>query len=398
MTSPKWLPLGLSCCVAVGCAQGGAVPRALSPNVARLSGSTCALTIYIFGGQPDGGQPWGPLVAYKGLLYGTTMTGGENNLGSVFSITPSGSEKVLYSFSGSDGEYPEGGLALIEGVLYGTTTAGGRNGQGTLFSITTSGDEKVLYSFAGGKDGAAPSAAPIRVGSFLYGTTASGGSGGDGTIYRFGVFGKGGERVLYAFKGGSDGAQPESSLIRYDNAFYGTTYSGGANGYGTTFMLDNSNVETVLHHFKGGTYEGAHPVGALTVVGKQFFGTTEYGGSANDGTVYKMYSGGHITLVYTFGVKKDDGINPASGLMLADNGLMYGTTLGDVTYGSGTLYSISTLGTESIIAVFDGSPSDPPGCPSMPEAGVTAIGDVLYGTSSSVTGESGAGTVYAVKL
>ena len=83
--------------------------------------------------------------------------------GTVFSVTPSGTEKVLHSFgNGTDGAGPRASLIELNGNLYGTTTSGGEYDAGTVFSITPGGTERVLHSF-NGTDGANPYAALIAV-------------------------------------------------------------------------------------------------------------------------------------------------------------------------------------------------------------------------------------------
>jgi uncharacterized repeat protein (TIGR03803 family) len=60
------------------------------------------------------------------------------------------SYKSLYNFgTGSDGQQPKAALIDVNGVLYGTTYAGGVYSDGTVFSMSTTGTEKVLYSFLG---------------------------------------------------------------------------------------------------------------------------------------------------------------------------------------------------------------------------------------------------------
>jgi uncharacterized repeat protein (TIGR03803 family) len=134
-----------------------------------------------------------------GTLYGTTCTGGANGYGTVYKITTSGTERVLYSFAGppNDGSCPEAGLNNVGGILYGTTICGGANGDtsfcnpggggyGTVYKITTSGTESVLYSFAGPpSDGSGPAAGLTNVGGTLYGTTTGSGAGscGCGTVF-----------------------------------------------------------------------------------------------------------------------------------------------------------------------------------------------------------------------
>jgi uncharacterized repeat protein (TIGR03803 family) len=119
--------------------------------------------LYSFGPLPDGEEPSGTLVRDKsGNLYGTTTIGGAYNLGTVFTLTPSGKETVLYSFSGgTDGAEPGGELILgDDGMLYGTTYEGGNSncydGCGTVFKVDRRGQESVLYRFAGIPDGQSP--------------------------------------------------------------------------------------------------------------------------------------------------------------------------------------------------------------------------------------------------
>jgi uncharacterized repeat protein (TIGR03803 family) len=120
-------------------------------------------------------------------------------------------------------------------MLYGTTMEGGTENDGTVFEITTSGTERLLYSFKGGSDGAVPIGLTALKGT-LYGTTASGGSSNDGTIFE--ITASGSESVLYAFKGGTDGAMPEARLHDFKNALYGTTsLAGGSSNAGTVFKV-----------------------------------------------------------------------------------------------------------------------------------------------------------------
>jgi uncharacterized repeat protein (TIGR03803 family) len=199
--------------------------------------------LHSFGGPGDGVAPEAGLVAMNGVLYGTTL-GGVNGTGTVFSITPSGTEKVLYSFGArgsGDGQGPYAGLIAANGVLYGTTIGGGANNTGTVFSITPSGTEKVVYSFgaSGSGDGAYPQFdGVIAVNGVLYGTTIDGGANGNGVV--FSVTPSGSETVLHSFGayGSGDGANPQASLTLRAKTLYGTTSDGGATGQGAIFSLN----------------------------------------------------------------------------------------------------------------------------------------------------------------
>jgi uncharacterized repeat protein (TIGR03803 family) len=97
------------------------------------------------GSCADGSEPTGGVIVdAAGNLYGTTLSGGANNWGAVFSLTPSGTYTVLYSFCSlgacADGSQPQGNLvALSPGNLYETTTLGGANNSGTVYKLTSTG-------------------------------------------------------------------------------------------------------------------------------------------------------------------------------------------------------------------------------------------------------------------
>src|ERR1700716_3135816 len=114
--------------------------------------------LYSFAGSPDGAGPYASLVRHNGVFYGTTRSGGTFGDGTVFKVTIKGKETVLHSFSGgADGSFPYGSLVFDKlGNLYGTTSGGGTFNNGTVFEITSSDTEAVLYAFKGGADGSNP--------------------------------------------------------------------------------------------------------------------------------------------------------------------------------------------------------------------------------------------------
>jgi uncharacterized repeat protein (TIGR03803 family) len=204
-------------------------------------------TLYSFKGGSDGERPFAGLTDVNGTFYGTT--GGQPyGPGTVFKITPSGEETVLHQFGGTsegarDGTQPSSKMIDVNGTLYGTTSWGGAHQLGTVFSITTSGIERVVYSFAGDHDGENPASPLISANGALYGETGQGGASGNGTIYE--INGSGGEHVLYNFKGGVGGANPGGGLFKLHGFLYGTTSNGGnysdclvfGTGCGTFFRM-----------------------------------------------------------------------------------------------------------------------------------------------------------------
>lgn len=117
------------------------------------------------------------LISVQGALYGTTGYGGRSGNGAVYRVSTSGAERVLHIFTGfpADGVRPTASLLNVNGTLYGTTQNGGKYGIGTVYSISTSGTVHVLHSFGGGADGQNPQASVTDVNGTLYGTTRFGG-------------------------------------------------------------------------------------------------------------------------------------------------------------------------------------------------------------------------------
>jgi uncharacterized repeat protein (TIGR03803 family) len=143
---------------------------------------------------------------------------------------------VLHSFGKTaDGVYPQAPLMNVNGMLYGTTFTnkvhGPPDGPGTVFRMDAAGAERVLYAFKGGADGANPAGGLIDVDGTLYGTTQNGGKNGGGTIFSLNAHGSG-ERVLHSFGQGNDGARPVAGLLDVNGTLYGTTSNGGGTGCG----------------------------------------------------------------------------------------------------------------------------------------------------------------------
>jgi uncharacterized repeat protein (TIGR03803 family) len=161
---------------------------------ATQGGSWTEGVLYHFKGGTDGSVPNAALVVDKtGNLYGTTFEGGAG-FGTVFEIAfLTWTETVIYTFTGgSDGASPAAALLRDKtGNLYGTATSGGTNNNGSAFELSppaAQGDpwtETTLYDFAGGHDGSWAQAGLIfGKGGQLYGTTSLGGGPKDGTVFR----------------------------------------------------------------------------------------------------------------------------------------------------------------------------------------------------------------------
>ena len=262
-------------------------------TVFKLDTTGTETVLHTFAGGTDGANPGAGLVRdTAGNLYGTTFYGGESGFGTVYKLDRNGVETVLHSFAGSptDGQEPTAGLVRdAAGNFYGTTITGGASNLGTVYKLDTAGKETVLYSFTGQPDGKFPWAGLVRdaAGNF-YGTTLYGGASDFGTVYKLDTAGK--ETVLHSFTGGRDGKLPYAGLLRdLAGNLYGTTSEGGASRYGTAFQLDTTGRFTVLHSFAFGATDGITPMGGLIrdTTGN-LYGTTLQGGAFSVGTVFKL--------------------------------------------------------------------------------------------------------------
>jgi uncharacterized repeat protein (TIGR03803 family) len=386
----------------VSCSQGGVslplIPAQESPSASSLSASGGLERLHSFAGKPDdGGGPSAPLLWYHGTFYGTTQYGGANNRGSIFSLSTSGKESVLYSFgpaSEADGATPAAGLTERGGAFYGTTQDGGSGcaplGCGTVFKIEPSGGETVLHAFQGGSDGEHPTAGLIDVGGTLYGATAEGGGAGHaccGTIFT--VSASDAVEVIYRFKGDSgDGNEPLGTLVDLNGELYGTTKTGGAENRGTVFAASTSGSERVLYSFKRKSNDGAQPFAGLIAVQGRLYGTTRYGGGNSTqclplgcGTVFETTASGAETVLYRFEGGRD-GFGPTAALAAVKNAL-YGTTQSGGSpgcaggVGCGTLFEISGTHERRLYTFAGGRKS----AGAFPEAGMILENRRLYGTT-----------------
>jgi uncharacterized repeat protein (TIGR03803 family) len=398
--------VGTGLCAASLAACGGSnglsssTPLSVSPQTAPslVAPLTTEKVLYSFAGGTDAGYPVAGPIDLGGILYGTTYYGGRRGSGTVYQVTTSGAESVLHSFAGgSDGASPDAGLTKVDGTLYGTTRHRGIYNEGTVFSVTTSGTEKVLHAFAGGSDGKLPFADLIYVNGTLYGTTNYGGTSNNGTV--FSITTSGTEKIVYSFAGGSDGAKPIAGLTNLNGTLYGTTQYGGGtpcfngSGCGIVFKVTTSGVETVLHRFAGGS-DGRNPQGNMINVEGELYGTTEYGGGPacsglGCGTVFKITTAGSESVLYSFAGPPFDGAYPRAALIHV-GGKLYGTTYAGGYNELGTVFMVLKDGKETELHSFANKPDG-----ANPNGTLIDVGGTLYSTTIG-GGTSGWGTVFSI--
>ena len=373
-----------------------------------------------------------------GNFYGTTVLGGSGRCangfgvtgcGTIYKLTPGGVQTVIYNFdldSGGttavNGIYPYGGLVQgPDGNFYGTTNAGGNAGAscngtlgcGVIFKITPAGQYTVLHTFNGAlanpPEGGGPTGRLIlaKNGKF-YGTTYSGGNAqnfyNQGTI--FSVTSSGAFATVHAFDnihGVTDGVHPYAGLIQgKDGAFYGTTQFGGTANVGTVFKLAGTKV-TVLHSFPqqpGQIYpDGFAPMAALVQASdSNLYGVTSAGGTLNtfyqQGTLFRITTKGVFTKLWEFNAQNPsvNGIAPYGGLVQATDGNLYGTTIQGGAANAGTILQVTLGGTITQLFSLD-SVTNGAAPRSVP---LQASDGTLYLTTSTTTNGTDEGNVLQV--
>lgn len=317
-------------------------------TVFRLTPTGTETTLLSFTNKSDGGYPFAALIQDKaGNLYGTTYEGGVSNDGVVFKLAPDGTETILHAFNGQDGQYLYGGVTIDgKGNLFGTTFQGGTGGKGVVFKIAPDKTFTVLHNFSG-TDGAGSKAGLVKdAAGNLYGTTQQGGGSGAGTVFKLAP-----DRtltMLHSFTQQSDGGFPTAApILDVAGNLYGTTSAGGAGtNAGVVYKVTPTGTLTVLHTFLGDPVDGGVPVAGLIADGQgNLYGTTSAGSkgsSVRAGTVFKLAPDGTETILHSFNGGKG-GSYPAGSLITdpADQtGYFYSTTVGGGTYKLGVIFKI----------------------------------------------------------
>jgi uncharacterized repeat protein (TIGR03803 family) len=327
--------------------------------------------LYSFGSQPkDGSKPnAGVIFDGDGNLYGTTETGGSENGGTVFELTPAGgggwTETILHFFNNKGAAaQPRSGLIFdAAGNLYGTAFYGGdANHDGAVFELIPQAGggwtNQILHAFNGRNGSNSAATLIFDAAGNLYGTTSGGGIHNNGTVFELMPVTGGGwtEKVLHNFNSsGKDGYSPFGSLI-FDAAgnLYGTTVYGGdrnkCGGLGCGIVFELKPVagggwtEKILHTFIG--TDGSAPIAGMVFdTAGNLYGTTTAGGAGSCGTVFELKpraAGGWTEKVLlNFNLNGKAGNTPWSNLIFDAAGNLYGTTVHNGSGGYGTVFELT---------------------------------------------------------
>jgi uncharacterized repeat protein (TIGR03803 family) len=415
-----------------------ALPVVLGVPVGGASAKTAYKVLYWFCQVDpqtcqDGQNPTTGLVEdAQGNVFGGVGTGGPLGSGGIFKVSPKGKESIIYSFCSlpqcADGQYSRDLIMDAKGAIWGTTSSGGAHGQGIVYKLSRVRKVwklDVLYDFCSKSqcsDGSQPWAGLTYAGhdtgqpydgvSPLYGATIAGGANNSGVAFKL-DFGAGRKklkyRVIYDFcslADCADGTLPYHTLTA-DSAgnVFGTAITGqDGSGSGLVFELSpngDSYRETVLHSFcsEAGCTDGSRPLGVTLDSTGALFGVTGNGGTGGDaGLVFRIVPNGQSsqeTVLYNFCTQDncDDGGYPATGVVIAPNGDLYGTATywgGEWFHNSGLVYRIRGTA-ESVVHPFCTEATCPDGSYPIARLLLDESG-TLYGTTE-VGGPSGNGGV-----
>ncbi len=356
-----------------GVADGANDSEVYSLNI-PAGGQTTFKKVYAFPGGVGGNfGPTSPLISdAHGNLYGAMKDGGAYDDGGIFELTPPAqgqttwTETLIYSFDALSDQSGtiENGLAMdSQGAIYGATQYGPGGGAicGGIFKLTPAGGGVWTKTWPhvfsnSGSDGCLPRGNLLLDSTgTIYGATQSGGTYFEGTAYTL-VPPPSGQTAwtfttIHQFTGGSDGAEPNGGLIGGAGNLWGTTTAGGTGtecinteyGCGTVFQLAGPAYTLTTWHDFGIGSDGFNPrAGLYQDASGTLWGTTQQGGAAGLGTIYKLAPGTYdYSLVYAFqGIFAGDGANPGCALTEDSTGALYGTTPAGSGEGGGVIFKL----------------------------------------------------------
>jgi uncharacterized repeat protein (TIGR03803 family) len=312
-----------------------------------------------------------------GNFYGFSIGVEETDFGTLFRMTPAGEFTTLINFTGDIGPFKGAGnlssLVLAgNNTFYGTTMSGGAGDMGTIFKLVIDAETGAVSEFTTllefDETGVnSPCAKLVFYNGMIYGMTSNG-MEASGNLFR--VTTEGDLTILHTFERGL--VWPTNGLtLGPDGNLYGTQVGGPSNEeedfYGQVFKMTPDEEVTTVFEFTwiDGPFKGAGPTGSLTLgADGTLYGTTVNGGDHEMGTIFKIeidsVSGeAQFTSLYSFNIDSENqrGLLPYTNVNLGIDGNLYGWASGGF-YGEGIIYQLKPNGEFITLLDFVGPESE----------------------------------------
>lgn len=365
-----------------------------------------------------------------GRLYGTSAAGGASNLGQVFKFRPNGTEyQNLHEFSaeGGDGNLPWTLIRDADGALYGSTLSGGANNSGTIYKLETTGAYRVLHHFA--TETGWPLGLLAASDGFLYGSSyyshdifrlAKDGTGyivltnllntpvgsmiegtdfllygvTDGSVFRLNPDGTSLEEIHSFTNISSEPVTPAGVIEGSDGKLYGTSRHGGASDQGMVFKMNKDGSQyQVLYSFVAPSGNIVWPNPLFEASDGYLYGTTYRGGEDSEGMIYRISKAGAYNFITAFTAGKG---NPVGALAEGPGGWLYGVTQESGNFQGGHLFRFKIGGASTIYILHhfgEGNLGRDPGT-----GVVLDPAGAIYGTTQYGGFGSGFGTIFRVDV
>jgi len=326
-------------------------------------------------------------------IWGTSETGGEDAIGSIYSVLTNGNEYTLESpfINSQEGASPKSSLVVAtDGTIYGISAQGGENNSGTIFRYNN-GDFEVLHQLESSTDGNNANAELIQKDDNTFiGATFNGGENGGGVLFEYSLIS--GFNALFHFSADGSGANPSGSLVYENGNIYGSCSNGGLSGFGSIWKYTDSNL-TVLHHFEGEDL-GSYPRSGVTLASDgSLYGSAQFGGENNQGAIFKLNTdGAGFEIIYNLNNTTADGRYPLGRLVESSPGTFLGLCSDGGNSGSGTVFKVTTEGEYTVLKGLQSSVDG-----GFPKAGMSKeINGKFYGVTE-FGGANGFGTIFSVE-
>ena len=345
-------------------------------NAATVNVDVPTHVVHKFGGSTfDGSISRCTMVAVNGYMYGTTTNGGTSGIGSIFRISPLGQYQVVYSFSAlpqgtggelgpspSNGSNPAGPLASVGGVIYGTTVLGGFQNRGVLYSFDVVTNRfSVIHQFK--MHHADNATGAVTDGTYIVGTVEVGGEGTTSGVYYHNI--STGTTKFKNFEDAFGKAMTFAPPVKWGSAFVGVTTTGGSANGGTVYSFVPNTEEgtlAILHEFSGIGADSS-PVD-VRVINDTLYGVTgSYTGNSGELFSLSMSTSSQVpnfSVLHQFANDHDASTPMRAPVMVPtpSGQKLVGLLLNGGTNGYGAVYTSSLDGSNySLIHAFNGSDS-----------------------------------------